>query len=123
MTLFSVFCRETADPADRLPRLVGDRFAWSAALFPPVYMLVHHLWWSFAGFFLLLAALAGLSLWLGPDATIWAYMLLAVLFGFEAPNLVRRRLVRRGFRHVSERFGADGDMVAVHWLQARGPNS
>jgi hypothetical protein len=116
MALFSVFTRDTEDP---MPRLVADRFAWSAALFPPLYLLGHGLWLGLVGFLLFAAALAGLSFWLGPDATFWLYVSAALLFGFEAPALVRRKLRRKGFAHAGERFAADRDVAASDWLASR----
>ena len=40
-----------ADRIDRAERLafVRDGFSWSAALFTPVWLLAHRLWWPFAG--------------------------------------------------------------------------
>jgi hypothetical protein len=118
MTLYSVFIRE-GEAQEAMPRLVADRFSWLAALLAPLYMLVHGLWLALLGFVLVVAALAGAALWLGPDVAVWAYLLAALLFGFEAPALLRRRLARKGFVHAGERFAENRDMAAMRWLAAR----
>ena len=42
-------------PADRIERadklvFVKDGFSWMAALFAPLWMLVHRLWWALLGY-------------------------------------------------------------------------
>ena len=41
-----------ADRIDRAERLtfVRDGFSWTAALFAPVWLLAHRLWWPFLGY-------------------------------------------------------------------------
>ena len=47
-----------ADRIDRAERLVfvKDGFSWLAAVFGPVWLLAHRLWWPFLGYVLLSAA-------------------------------------------------------------------
>lgn len=92
-------------PADRVDRaeslaFVRDGFSWPAALFAPIWLLVHRLWWALAGF----VAIAG-GLELLKYATLldqrWialALFALNLLVGLEADTLRRWALDRRGWR-------------------------
>ena len=62
MTIFSIFARNAEVEA------VPDRFSWFAALLPPIYALVHGLWWALGGYVVAVAALVGLSQLIGDDA-------------------------------------------------------
>ncbi len=49
-------------PADRIERadrlvFVKDGFSWMAALFAPLWMLVHRLWWALLGYIVAIVAL------------------------------------------------------------------
>jgi hypothetical protein len=116
MTQFSVFDRRL----DEAPALVPDRFSWFAALLPPVYGIAHRLWLATLVWVALVAGIGILSLWLGSEAGFWLYVLLAVLGGFEGPNLRRRGLRRRGYIYRSERFASSDDLAAVDWMRRRG---
>ena len=65
-------------PADRVDRaesliFIKDGFSWAAALFAPIWLIAHRLWWPLLGF----VVLSG---------------------GFEADTLRRWALERRGWR-------------------------
>jgi hypothetical protein len=107
-------------PAGRIERaerlvFVKDGFSWMAALFPPVWLIVHRLWWPLFGYLVLGAVLGGLGnliAWLGwmsdPDASAWtglAGMALNLLIGFEASVLRRWGLDRRRWRTVGSVSG------------------
>jgi hypothetical protein len=91
-------------PADRIDRaeqlvFVKDGFSWLAALFGPIWLLAHRLWWPLLGFVLLSAALQLLTYVpvLGPRWTGLAGLALSLLVGFEADTLRRWGLQRRGW--------------------------
>jgi uncharacterized protein DUF2628 len=99
---------EQPDPAaDRVDRAEGlvfikDGFSWPAALFAPIWLLVHRLWWPLAGYVIIAGAfqLVQLTLtfdkrWLGLAA--FAFNL---LIGFETDTLRRWGLERRGWNTV-----------------------
>ena len=99
---------ERPDPAaDRVDRaealvFVKDGFSWAAALFAPLWLIVHRLWWPLLGYVVLSAALQLPQLlftfdqrWLGLAA-----LALNVLVGFEADSLRRWGLERRGWHTV-----------------------
>lgn len=112
MTIFSIFDRSD----DLEPRVVPDRFSWLAALLPPVYAVVHGLWLALAGWIVAVAGLVLAAPWLGEDATVWLYVVLAIFIGFEAATLRRVRLTRKGFAWRAERIAPDSDSALVAWL-------
>ncbi|MBO0740589.1 MAG: DUF2628 domain-containing protein [Hyphomicrobiaceae bacterium] len=93
-----------ADRIDRAERLVfvKDGFSWAAALFAPLWFLLHRLWWPLLGYVVVSAAFQiaqqAESLdarWLGLAA-----LALNLLIGFEADTLRRWGLERRGWRLI-----------------------
>ena len=114
VTLYSVFEREAEAPA-----AVADRFSWFAALLPPVYALVHGLWLALLGYIVALAALVGISPWIGGEAAFWLYVILAALIGFEASTLQRLKLASRGWRYRTEVIAAAEDLAQVEFLKRR----
>lgn len=83
---------------DRDARFVKDGFSWAAFVFGPFWAFYHRLW--FAGF-MLLAAVAGLAvadelLLLDPVADTALGLAISLLIGFEGPDLLRKKLERRG---------------------------
>jgi len=115
LTLYAIYRSQS----DALPRAVPERFSWFAALLPPVEALVHGLWDQLALVLLGLAALAVGARYLGPDAAVWLYLLLAVACGFSAPGAMRRALGRRGYRPAGYRLAADADLARLAALEAR----
>jgi hypothetical protein len=92
--------------AERIERaedlvFVRDGFSWAAALFAPIWLLVHRLWLAFFAYVVTVAVL-GIAL-AALDAehwTGWALLAVHLLVGFEADTLRRRKLERRGWRLV-----------------------
>ena len=104
-------------PADRLDRaeslvFVKDGFSWLAALFSPIWLIVHRLWWALLGY-VVLSGLLELVRWSGVADRGWvtlAGIALHVLIGFEADTLRRWSLDRKGWRvlgSVSGRTAAE----------------
>lgn len=84
-------------------RFVGDGFSWRALLFGPLYFLARGEWHA-------LAAYAAAALLLGAVLTIagaqndwfaWMFLLLNVAAGFEASELTRWSLGRRGWNEIA----------------------
>jgi hypothetical protein len=99
---------EHPDPAaDRIDRaeelvFVKDGFSWVAALFAPLWLLVHRLWWPLLGYVVVSGALQFVQLTAAVDPR-WlalAGFALNVLIGFEADTLRRWALERRGWHTV-----------------------
>ena len=117
MTLFALY-RSVDDPT-ALPVAVPERFSWFAALLPPFHALAHRLWDQLGFFVLGAGALIVAARYLGPDATIWLYILLALACGFAAPSAQRRALKRRGFAPLGHRLSADADLARLAAMEAR----
>lgn len=118
MTLYSVFERDIplrdADPA---PPAVPEKFSWLAVLLPPAFLLFHGLWLALLGFFLVLVVLYFAAGFLGWGAVVWLYLLFAIYLGFEAHQLRRGALRRRGFLHRAELIAPAADLAQLTWLQ------
>jgi hypothetical protein len=103
MVTFTV--HEPATPApDRMDRaeslvFVKEGFTWSAAIFTPVWMIVHRLWWPLVAYILAMGTIEGIRL-LDVAPPAWPSLLslaLHILIGFEADTLRRWSLDRRGW--------------------------
>jgi Protein of unknown function (DUF2628) len=106
MTTYTV--HESPDPAaDRIDRaeslvFIKDGFSWLAALFAPLWLIVHRLWWPLLGYVLISGAFQLLTHFAGFDQR-WmglAGLALSLLVGFEADTLRRWSLERRGWHTV-----------------------
>ncbi|HJZ44024.1 MAG TPA: DUF2628 domain-containing protein [Hyphomicrobiaceae bacterium] len=91
-----------ADRIDRAERLVfvKDGFSWAAAVFGPLWMIFHRLWWALLGFVLITGGLQLIGKFTAADQR-WlglATFAINVLVGFEADALQRWALERRGWR-------------------------
>ncbi|MBX9590099.1 MAG: DUF2628 domain-containing protein [Hyphomonadaceae bacterium] len=104
-------------PADRIDRaeslvFIKDGFSWTAALFSPIWLLMHRLWWPLLGY-VVVSGLFELARWsaaMGPGWLTLAGVALHLLIGFEADTLRRWALDRRGWRtlgSVSDRNAAE----------------
>src|SRR4051812_14080640 len=115
-----------ADRVDRAEALVfvKDGFSWAAALFAPLWLIVHRLWWPLLGYVVLSAALQLPQLlftfdqrWLGLAA-----LALNVLVGFEADSLRRWALERRGWHTVGTVTGKTAAECERRFFDAWLPN-
>jgi hypothetical protein len=80
--------------AERI-KFVRDGFSWLAFLFAPLWMLFNRLWLAFVCYWLLMAAIVFGATKLGvvAGAVTLASLVLALLIGFEASTLRRRKLL------------------------------
>jgi Protein of unknown function (DUF2628) len=93
-----------ADRVERAERLafVKDGFSWAAALFTPLWFLLHRLWWPLIAYIAVSVAveIAQQTLILDPRWLGLAGLALNLLIGFEADTLRRWGLERRGWRMI-----------------------
>ena len=83
-------------PADRIDRaeslvFIKDGFSWAAALFAPIWLLVHRLWWPLLGY-VVLSVPFELVRWGITSTRVgsrWRVLRLHLLIGFEADTLRR----------------------------------
>ena len=99
-----------ADRIDRAERLVfvKDGFSWAAALFAPIWLIAHRLWWPLVGYVAISAAFE-IAENIGSFDQRWLGLIglaLHLLIGFEADTLRRWGLERRGWRMVGTVTGA-----------------
>jgi hypothetical protein len=103
-------------PADRIDRaaslvFVKEGFSWAAALFAPIWLIAHLLWWPLLGYII-----AGGVLELVRQVAIsdpqWiaiAIVALHVLIGFEADTLRRWTLEHKGWRTLGSVSGRNAE--------------
>ncbi len=99
-------------PADRVDRaeslvFVKDGFAWLAALFSPIWLLVHRLWWPLLGY-IVFSGLLELLRWSGYVDSDWITLAMIgahLLIGFEADTLRRWSLDRNGWHTLGSVSG------------------
>lgn len=77
-------------------RFVRDGFSWLAFLFTPFWMLFNRLWLAFICYIVLIAVIGVGAMFVGiaGGAVTLASLALALLIGFEASTLQRRKLLR-----------------------------
>jgi len=103
-------------PADRVDRaesivFIKEGFSWMAALFAPIWLIVHRLWWPLLAFVVLIGVVQLVKLVTGLDER-WAglaVLALNLLVGFEADTLRRWTLERRGWRTLGSVSGKTTD--------------
>jgi hypothetical protein len=103
-------------PADRIERadrlvFVKDGFSWMAALFAPLWMLVHRLWWALLGYIVAIVALRLAQRFGGlTEGTVGLVTFgLNLLIGFEADTLRRWALDRKGWHMLGAVSGRNRD--------------
>ncbi|MFC0220784.1 DUF2628 domain-containing protein [Pseudochelatococcus lubricantis] len=102
MAVYTFHVPAGASPGDRLAleraEVVRDGFSWAALIFQLLWCLWNRLWLVAAGFLALSFALSFGLEWAGvPEAAVGiAGLLFVLLFAFEANNLRRLTLERRG---------------------------
>jgi hypothetical protein len=103
----------SADRIDRAERLmfVRDGFSWAAALFAPIWLLAHRLWWPFAGYVAAEGAIEVVrqSALVHPGWTTLAAVGMGLLIGLEAGTLRRWSLDRRGWTALGSVSGRNSE--------------
>ena len=100
-----------SDRIDRAERLVfvKDGFSWTAAVFTPIWLIVHRLWWPLLGYILLSVLCGGLGSLFDSGWGTLATLALHLLIGLEADTLRRWGLERRGWRTAGSVTGRTAD--------------
>lgn len=86
---------------------VGDGFSWRTALFSPFYFIVTGQWLAFAVYVAaaVIASLILQAIGAGPEWMGLMVLVLNVIAGFEATELKRWSLARRGWQEVGSVSG------------------
>ncbi len=109
MKLFSVYGPPAVSDARGADELVfvKDGFSWPALFVPLLWLLYHRMWLEFlivlTLVFLIQAVLTALGI--GDAGLAWAGLAFNVVFAFEANDLRRARLARKGWRGLGPVMG------------------
>jgi hypothetical protein len=124
VTLYSVYEPPGAarDPEDRAKALVfvKEGFSWPALLVPGLWLLYQSMWLELIAFLFFLGLLA----WVfgpsdqGQAMLGWTSVALIVLFAFEANDLRRTALERRGHTQVGTAVGPGRDAAELAFFQS-----
>ena len=116
MTLYSVYepPSEAQDLEDRADSLVfvKEGFSWPALFVPGLWLLYRRMWLElvlFLGLFLVLGWVFGTERRRADDVRLARASPSCVLFAFEANDLRRAALERRGYRQMGTAIGAGRD--------------
>lgn len=115
LTLYAIF--DPKPGAAAVPAAIPDQFSWLAALLPPIFALVYGLWLELLAFIALVLALRLGWDWLGEDAVVALYFLVAVAIGFAAPGRRRQALRRRGWRYRGEMVAPSMQLAQLEALR------
>ena len=77
---------------------VKEGFSWPAFLFPLIWLLYQRLWLAFALYLLAVAAIGTAAADLPGGPLVALVLALNLILGFEANDLKRRAMLRRGYR-------------------------
>ncbi len=105
--------------ADRLV-FVREGFSWTAALFAPIWMLLHRMWLVFILYLIGMAALGAALTALGvrPQMITLASLAVHVALGFELGALRRWTLGRKGWRMLGAVTGRNRTECERRFFQA-----
>jgi hypothetical protein len=124
VTLYSVYepPSEAQDLEDRADGLVfvKEGFSWPALFVPGFWLLYRCMWLElvlFLGLFLVLAFVFGPSD-AGQTVFGWLSLALVVLFAFEANDLRRAALERRGYRQMGTAIGSGRDEAELAFFRS-----
>ncbi len=101
--------------------LIPEGFSWFAFLFSVIWALWHRLWLEALGFMGLTLALNLIMAVIdaGEPVRAFSWLALHVLIGFEARDLRRAALARRGWRALGVVGGADREAAERRFLDLR----
>jgi hypothetical protein len=107
-------------PRDRA-LFVKEGFSWPAFLVPVVWLVVKRLWLPLALYVLAVVVLsvAASAAGLTGGPVVIAALGLNLIFGFEANNLLRRALARRGFSEEGPFVGTDAEEAELKFFQSQ----
>jgi len=115
MTLFAIFDPKPGK-AD-LPAIIPEKFSFFAAILPPVFLGAHGLWLELVAYVVGVVALGVATPFIGEEAVVWLYLLLAMALGYAAPGLRRHALQWRGWRHRGDRVALSADLAQLEAIR------
>lgn len=122
MTIYAVLTPPDASPANFTESdadrtlFIKDGFCWPALFIPMIWTLWHRLWLVFLGYLAVAVAIEALSFAFGGPAVGISAALFALLFAFEANNLRRWTMERRGWTFAGAIAAGDRDEAEVRFF-------
>jgi hypothetical protein len=114
------------DIDERATRLVfvKEGFALLAFAAPVIWLLLNRLWLTLILFLIVTAGVVGAVTYAGGNATAaaWASFVLNLIFGFEARNIHRAALSRKGYEVIGVVTGRDLEDAERRFLSEWLPN-
>ena len=103
---------------------VKEGFAWLGFLVPALWLLFHRLWLGFIVYVLITWMVGALASLAGGNATAvaWAMVLINLGFGFEARDIHRAALARKGYALIGVVTGRDLEAAERRFLAEWLPN-
>ena len=124
MSMFTVHLRagdlDRPMPSDE-PVFVREGFSWGAYFFAPLWSVFRRSWLGFFGWIAAAALILALGRYFGVAelAIIGAFLALNLIFGFEAAQLRRRSLARRGYHLVDVVSGHNSSEAEISFALRR----
>ena len=115
VTLYAIYAPRAGRPD--LPAAIPEKFSWTAAILPPVYLLAHGLWLELLVWTAKLVVLVYLARVIGGEAASALYLLGAIWLGFAASGLRRDALTRRGWRLRGHRVALSAELAQLGALR------
>lgn len=107
-------------------RFVKDGFAWPALFIPIIWMLWHRMWLVLVAYLIGGAGVSAALIGAVPDMAMPVLILFGVLFAWEANNLRRWSLGRRGWRELAAAYGRNRAEAEIRYflsaMDATGPS-
>lgn len=98
---------------------VKEGLAYWALVAPAIWLLVNRVWWGLLAYLVLSALLVGglTAIGAGEQAIFWGGLVLNLIFAYEARDLYRGALERRGFALVGVVSGSNLEECERRFLQ------
>ncbi len=122
MSIYRIFLQQNANVmniSDDDSLIIVEKFSWFACLLPPIWAMAHNLWVELALFVAAMIGLSFLSPLIGSEAVFWIYLLIVVWIGFEAPAILARAKMRKGFTSQGDIIAQNDEESQVVWVKYR----
>ena len=105
--------------ADQLD-FVKDGISWAALIVPAFWLLYHRMWLELLVYLAAYAALGWAMTYAenGSDFLAWIAIALSLLFAFEANDLRRHALERKGYRQLGVAIGGSRETAELSFFRA-----
>ncbi len=121
MAIYQILQRPDKDGLANIDEseIIGEKFSWLGAIFTPLWLMSKNLWLEFVLWLAFIFALSAISSFIGAEATFWLYVIFAIWFGFEAPNILSKALIRRGYILQTNLLAPNYEQAVISWIKYR----